>query len=108
MNNSAIEESTLGGVRGHQNPCCPCPEILRDIKNNLSLRKPQARSLEILAKVAAVVPMKKNGGHGVPAPPSAAAGALGDRALPSSFGRAVAPRPPNFDASAISARYASR
>ena len=63
--------------------------ILRDIKNNLSLRKPQAKSLEILAKVAAVVPMKKNGGHGVPALPSAAAGALGDRALPSAFGRAV-------------------
>ena len=64
--------------------------ILRDIKNNLSLRKPQAKSLEILAKVAAVVPMKKNG-------------ALGDRALPSAFGRAVAPRPPNFDASILSA-----
>lgn len=34
--------------------------ILRDIKNNLSLRKPQAKSLEILAKVAATGLLKKN------------------------------------------------
>ena len=37
--------------------------IVDDIRQALSLRKPQADSLEILAKVAAVVPMRKDDGH---------------------------------------------
>ena len=37
--------------------------IVNDIRQALSLRKPQADSLEILAKVAAVVPMRKDDGH---------------------------------------------